>query len=94
MAYVYSTKKVLPDIVNMNVYYIPDEVVLIDDNCDRVYVGKFVDCITTDASLIQGKITNINRSGIDIKTSSSCIMFIPYDMINYIAMKKICVMED
>ena len=94
MAYVYYDKKELPDILNKNVYYCPNEIVLIDDNNDRIYVGKIVDCVTEDGSLIQGKITNINGSGIDIKVSASYIRFIPYDMINYIAMKKICVMED
>lgn len=94
MAYVYYDKKELPDILNKNVYYCPNEIVLIDDNNDRIYVGKIVDCVTEDGSLIQGKITNINRSGIDIKVSASYIRFIPYEMICSIAIKKICVMED
>ena len=94
MAYVYYDKKELPDILNKNVYYCPNEIVLIDDNNDRIYVGKIVDCVTEDGSLIQGKITNINESGIDIKVSSSYIRFIPYEMICSIAIKKICVMED
>lgn len=94
MAYVYYDKKELPDILNKNVYYCPNEMVLIDDNNDRIYVGKIVDCITEDGSLIQGKITNINGSGIDIKVSASHIRFIPYEMICSIAIKKICVMED
>ena len=94
MAYVYYDKKELPDILNKNVYYCPNEIVLIDDNNDRIYVGKIVDCITEDGSLIQGKITNINGSGIDIKVSASHIRFIPYEMISSIVIKKICVMED
>lgn len=94
MAYVYYDKKELPDILNKNVYYCPNEIVLIDDNNDRIYVGKIVDCVTEDGSLIQGKITNINGSGIDIKVSASYIRFIPYEMICSIAIKKICVMED
>ena len=94
MAYVYYDKKELPDILNKNVYYCPNEIILIDDNNDRIYVGKIVDCITEDGSLIQGKITNINGSGIDIKVSASYIRFIPYEMICNIAIKKICVMED
>ena len=94
MAYVYYDKKELPDILNKNVYYCPNEIVLIDDNNDRIYVGKIVDCVTEDGSLIQGKITNINGSGIDIKVSTSYIRFIPYEMICSIAIKKICVMED
>ena len=94
MAYVYYDKKELPDILNKNVYYCPNEIVLIDDNNDRIYVGKIVDCVTEDGSLIQGKITNINGSGIDIKVSGSYIRFIPYEMICSIAIKKICVMED
>ena len=94
MAYLYYDKKELPDILNKNVYYCPNEIVLIDDNNDRIYVGKIVDCITEDGSLIQGKITNINGSGIDIKVSASYIRFIPYEMICSIAIKKICVMED
>lgn len=94
MAYVYYDKKELPDILNKNVYYCPNEIVLIDDNNDRLYVGKIVDCVTEDGSLIQGKITNINGSGIDIKVSASYIRFVPYEMICSIAIKKICVMED
>ena len=94
MAYVYYDKKELPDILNKNVYYCPNDIVLIDDNNDRIYVGKIVDCVTEDGSLIQGKITNINGSGIDIKVSASYIRFIPYEMICSIAIKKICVMED
>ena len=94
MAYVYYDKKELPDILNKNVYYCPNEIVLIDDNNDRIYVGKIVDCVTEDGSLIRGKITNINGSGIDIKVSASYIRFIPYEMICSIAIKKICVMED
>lgn len=94
MAYVYYDKKELPDILNKNVYYCPNEIVLIDDNNDRIYVGKIVDCVIEDGSLIQGKITNINGSGIDIKVSASYIRFIPYEMICSIAIKKICVMED
>lgn len=103
MAYVYYDKKELPDILNKNIYYCPKlfnlvlssiEIVLIDDNNDRIYVGKIVDCVTEDGSLIQGKITNINGSGIDIKISASYIRFIPYEMICSIAIKKICVMED
>lgn len=88
MAYVYYDKKELPDILNKNVYYCPNEIVLIDDNNDRIYVGKIVDCVTEDGSLIQGKITNINGSGIDIKVSASYIRFIPYEMICSIAIKK------
>lgn len=94
MAYVYYDKKELPDILNKNVYYCPNEIILIDDNNDRIYVGKIVDCVTEDGCLIQGKITNINGSGIDIKVSASYIRFIPYEMICSIAIKKICVMED
>ena len=94
MAYVYYDKKELPDILNKNVYYCPNDIVLIDDNNDRIYVGKIVYCVTEDGSLIQGKITNINGSGIDIKVSASYIRFIPYEMICSIAIKKICVMED
>ena len=94
MAYVYYDKKELPDILNKNVYYCPNEIVLIDDNNNRIYVGKIVDCVTEDGSLIQGKITNINGRGIDIKVSASCIRFIPYEMICSITIKKICVMED
>ena len=94
MAYVFSTKKELPNILNNNVYYCPDEIVLIDDNNDRVYVGKFIDCITADGSLIKGVVTNINRSGIDIKISASYIIFVPYDMICNIVIKKICILED
>lgn len=94
MAYVYSTKIEIPEISNKNVYYCPDEIVLIDDNNDRVYVGKVVDCVTVDGSLIKGVVTNINRSGIDIKISASYIRFVPYDMICSISIKKICVMED
>ena len=95
MAHVYYDKKELPDILNKNVYYCPNEIVLIDDNNDRIYVETFVDCITEDGSLIQGKITNINGSGIDIKALASYIRFIPYEMICSIVINnKIVVMED